>query len=138
MFRDGTMLNSGGGKRKIIGPVKNEVSTSHSPPNVFDVLAVNLLRLLECVSELRLHHHTTSSQRRESSPAADIIKEIRSTNAIDLTMPIHFDEAAAFFLRESQAANNCNEPSLLRPCAKLMLHIHFFGLIKKLSAYEQV
>jgi hypothetical protein len=124
----------GGAKRKNAVQSIEDASATYPLPDVVDVLTVNLLRLLECASEIRLHHHHKSSmlhQSRTTNPAADIIKEIRSTNAVELMMPIHLDEAAALYLRHPSS-----ESSLLRPCAKLMLRVHFFGLIKKLS--EQV
>lgn len=123
----------GGAKRKNAVQSIEDASATHLLPDVVDVLTVNLLRLLECVSEIRLHHHHRSSMLHQTrtNPAADIIKEIRSTNAVELMMPIHLDEAAALYLRHPSS-----EPSLLRPCAKLMLRLHFFGFIKKLS--EQV
>lgn len=139
MFRS-TNSVVGGTKRKNTDPAENDTCNHHALPDISDVLTVNLLRLLECVAEMRLYHHgkRLPGQRSKSSPAADIIREIRSTSAIDLMMPIHLDEAASLYLRETQALHHSSGPSLLRPCAKLMLRVHFFGLIKKLSAYEQV
>jgi hypothetical protein len=128
----------GGLKRKNAAPSIEDASDTYSIPDVVDVLTVNLLRLLECASEIRLHHHHKSSMLHQSrsNPAADIIKEIRSTNAIELMMPIHLDEAATLYLREFHGHHHNDQPSLLRPSAKLMLRVHFFGLIKKLSEQE--
>jgi hypothetical protein len=130
-----------------------KASDFHQLPDVSDVLAVNLLRLLECASAIRLHHsskripcqHQDRQQQSianaESFAAAQILTEIRSINAGELATPVHMDEATAFYFRESwtlSVAKHHKKTTLLRPCAKLMLRVHFFSLVKKLSSYEQV
>eukprot|EP00804_Cyclotella_cryptica_P011323 CCRYP_016339-RA/>CCRYP_016339-RA protein AED:0.53 eAED:-0.05 QI:0/0/0/1/1/1/2/0/1134 len=149
MFCDTSL--SGGTKRKNQEADEMEGSDLYLP-RITDVLAVNLLRLLECVAAIRLHHRQKMiscyqmeyrdymTSKAESTAATEILTEIRSTNAVDLTLPVFIDDAAALYLRESialHASIHRKSPSLLRPCAKLMLRLHLFGLIKKLSSYEQ-
>ena len=136
LFRDSKLIARGPKRKNTSSADDDEFAPNPYPlPDVADVLAVNLLRLLECASEIRLHQRVNKNSPHEPDAATEIIKEIRSTNAVELTMPIHLDEAATLYLRESHAFNDSTH-SLLRPCAKLMLRVHFFGLIKKLSAYE--
>lgn len=132
-----TVAGGGGSKRKNTHLDEDIRNNSNALPDSADVLAVNLLRLLECVSDIRLRHQQNVSPHHPNA-ATQIINKIRSTGAADLTMPIHLDEAASFYLRESHAFNDSNKPQLLGPCAKLMLRVHFFGLVKKLSELEHV
>ena len=136
LFRDSKLMTAGSKRKNALSADEDEsVLNLYQVPDASDVLTVNLFRLLECATEIRLHHRVKKNSPYKPNPANEIINEIRSTSAVDLTMPIHLDEAATFYLRESHAFND-HTHSLLRPCAKLMLRVHFFGLIKKLSAYE--
>ncbi|KAL7475970.1 hypothetical protein ACHAW6_001862, partial [Cyclotella cf. meneghiniana] len=143
---------SGGTKRKNLEP-DDKGDSDFLLPGVADVLAVNLLRLLECAAAIRLHHHQKKisckreeyqsclASKTQSTAATEMLTEIRSSTFLDLTQPIFLDDAAAFYLRESTALHALgrrNNPSLLRPCAKLMLRVHLLGLIKKISSYEQM
>eukprot|EP00956_Cyclotella_meneghiniana_P029467 scaffold71398_cov41-Cyclotella_meneghiniana.AAC.1 len=132
-----TTTVAGGGKRKNTYQVDQDKPTNNSAlPDSADVLAVNLLRLLECASDIRLRHQQKKFTLHHQNAATQIINEIRSTRAADLTMPIHLDEVASFYLRESHALHDSKKQQLLGPCAKMMLRVHFFGLVKKLSAFE--
>jgi len=134
-----TTTVAGGGKRKNTYQVDQDKPTNNSAlPDSADVLAVNLLRLLECASDIRLRHQQKKFTLHHQNAATQIINEIRSTRAADLTMPIHLDEAASFYLRESHALHDSKKQQLLGPCAKMMLRVHFFGLVKKLSAFEHM
>jgi hypothetical protein len=131
-----------------------EKSTSLPLPDVGDVLAVNLIRLLECAAAIRLHHRQQRISpdhmedrdfvvaKIESVAAAEILTEIRSTAAMDLTMPLHMNDVATVYYHETTVmrARNMNSditPAILRPCAKIMLRVHFYDLMKKLIMYEQ-
>jgi hypothetical protein len=117
-------------------------------PRLGDVLAVNLLRLLEGASAIRLHFHRRyvgqnngyiASKVATSAAAAEVLQEIRSQADHDLLMPIHINDAASVYYHETLNAQERRAGKVvhLRPGAKMMLRIHLFGLIQKLSMYEQ-
>lgn len=132
-------------------PSQNDESSDYQPmqlPRLGDVLAVNLLRLLEGASAIRLHFHRRYTGQNSgfvarkiatSAAAAEVLQEIRSKTDDDLLMPIHTNDAASIYYHETL---NTQDPRAgkvyhLRPGAKMMLRIHLFGLIQKLSIYEQ-
>eukprot|EP00985_Skeletonema_marinoi_P007965 scaffold3549_cov119-Skeletonema_marinoi.AAC.1 len=117
-------------------------------PRLGDVLAVNLLRLLEGASAIRLHFHRryvgqnngyVASTVATSAAAAEVLQEIRSKADHDLLMPIHINDAASVYYHETLHSQERRSGKVdhLRPGAKMMLRIHLFGLIQKLSMYEQ-
>jgi len=126
-------------------------STPYPLPSYGDVLAVNLLRLLEGAAAIRLHHRQVSclSSRHNdigmltanvtSKTATEILNEIRSSTDSDLTVPLHIDDAATFYYNETRSRKVQSDPSKslsLLPGAKIMLRFQLFSLIKKLVLYE--
>ena len=141
-------------------------------PRIGDVLAVNLLRLLEGSAAIRLHHrqqchvvlpqpppsryHRPTAFRKDgeymlekvtSLAATEVLTEIRSNiDNNELITPLHVEDAATFYYNEkmrSSAAHRasrrgCNTAVLLQPAAKMMMRLHLFDLMHKLSMYEQV
>ena len=116
-------------------------------PRLGDVLAVNLLRLLEGAAAIRLHFHERyaghyngfmTSKAAMTAAAAEILHEIRSKTDYDLLMPIHVNGAALIYY--SQALNRkerrVGKVEHLLPGAKMMLRMHLFELIQKLNMYE--
>lgn len=139
------------GMKRPSSPSQNDESSDYQPmqlPRLGDVLAVNLLRLLEGASAIRLHFHRRYTGQNSgfvarkiatSAAAAEVLQEIRSKTDDDLLMPIHTNDAASIYYHETL---NTQDPRAgkvyhLRPGAKMMLRIHLFGLIQKLSIYEQ-
>ena len=137
-----------------------EVSNSIQPlPRGTDVMAVNLLRLLEGAAAIRLHHRQQRislgqegdrdliMEKVASMAATEILTEIRSTTDSELIIPLHVDDVAAFYYNETRPRrdlkthevlrNRDSELYNLRPGAKIMLRLHMFDLIKKLTLYEQ-
>jgi len=117
-------------------------------PRLGDVLAVNLLRLLEGASAIRLHFHKryegqnsgfVASKVATSAAAAEVLQEIRSKTDDELLLPIHMNDAASVYYHESLKTQErrAGKVDHLRPGAKMMLRVHLFGLIQKLSLYEQ-
>ena len=117
-------------------------------PRLGDVLAVNLLRLLEGASAVRLHFHRRyagnnghafASKAATSAAAAEVLQEVRTNTDHDLLMPIHINDAATVYYHEKMnSQERCvGTVDHLRPGAKMMLRIHLFGLTQKLSMYEQ-
>ena len=140
-------------------------------PRIGDVLAVNLLRLLEGAAAIRLHHrqqchvllpqphpsryHRPTAFRKDgeymlekvtSLAATEVLTEIRSNVDNELITPLHVEDAATFYYNDkmrSSAAHRasrrgCNTSVLLQPGAKMMMRLHLFDLMHKLSMYEQV
>ena len=140
-------------------------------PRIGDVLAVNLLRLLEGAAAIRLHHrqqchvllpqpppsryHRPTVFRKDgeymlekvtSLAATEVLTEIRSNIDNELITPLHVEDAATFYYNDkmrSSAAHRasrrgCNTSVLLQPGAKMMMRLHLFDLMHKLSMYEQV
>ena len=137
----------------------------HPLPCIGDVLAVNLLRLLEGAAAIRIHHRqqrvpssTTSSRHhyRElmidkvvRQTATEVLSEIRATMDHELLLPLHVVDAASFYYTEkTRAAKNIRESRgrtksvsdtsmvLLQPGAKVMMRLHLFELTNKLAHYE--
>jgi hypothetical protein len=111
-------------------------------PRLEDVLAVNLLRLLEGASAIRLHFHRRYARKNNgnfarkaatSAAAAEVLQEVRSKLDQDMLIPIHINDAAAVYYHEKMNS----QEEYLRPGAKMMLRIHLFDLIQKLIVYEQ-
>ena len=92
-----------------------------------------------------------------SMAATEVLTEIRSNiNNVELITPLHVEEAATFYYNDrmkSKAAaaahhrasrrgsggnNTAAETVLLLPGAKMMMRLHLFDLMHKLSLYEQV
>ena len=132
-------------------------------PRIGDVLAVNLLRLLEGAAAIRLHHrqqchvsssspplsssryhHRTSSRKDDeymlekiaSMAATEVLTEIRSNMEHDLLTPFLVEDSATFFV--SEKVRSAGKSSLLLPGGKIMMRLHVFSLLQKLSLYEQV
>ena len=116
-----------------------------------DVLAVNLLRLLEGASAIRLHfcqryagqqcgNGYGASRKATSTAAREVLQEVRSKMDHQLLLPIHMNDAAVVYLEnlnsQHQRSGKVGD-HFLRPGAKMMLRIHLFGLLQKLSMYEQ-
>lgn len=131
-------------------------------PRIGDVLAVNLLRLLEGAAAIRLHHrqqchvssssaplsssryhHRTSSRKDDeyilekvaSMAATEIMTEIRSNMEHDLLTPFLVEDSATFYYNEK--IRSAGNSSLLLPGGKIMMRLHVFSLLQKLSLYEQ-
>jgi len=132
-------------------------------PRIGDVLAVNLLRLLEGAAAIRLHHrqqchvsssspplsssryhHRTSSRKDDeymlekvaSMAATEVLTEIRSNMGHELITPFLVEDSASFFFGEKvRSAGNANV--LLYAGGKMMMRLHLFNLISKLAQYEQ-
>jgi len=111
-------------------------------PRLEDVLAVNLLRLLEGASAIRLHFHRRYPRKNNgnfarkaatSAAAAEVLQEVRSNLDQDMLIPIHINDAAAVYYHEKMNS----QEEYLRPGAKMMLRMHLFDLIQKLIVYEQ-
>ena len=119
-------------------------------PRIGDVLAVNLLRLLEGVAALRLHHRqeralSTSRgimdeeymlNKASSMAATEILTEIRSSVKHDLLIPLHLEDVAKFYCNEKSDNANDTDARLLVG-AKIMLRLHLFGLMTKIALYER-
>ncbi len=141
------------GNKRPMSSDESLASTPYPFPSDGDVLAVNLLRLLEGAAAIRLHHRqqlSCQSNRRDdismfranvtSKTATEILTEIRSSTDYDLAIPLHIDDAATFYYNETRSRNGQSdlcEPKTLLPGAKMMLRLHFFSLVKKLVLYEQ-
>jgi hypothetical protein len=113
-----------------------------------DVLAVNLLRLLEGACAIRLHFHRRylvgqskifAAKTATSAAAREVLQEIRSNMDHRMLIPIHVSDAAATYYQEKlNSQERCGSKQIhLLPGAKMMLRIHLFVLIQKLSMYEQ-
>ncbi|KAL7455608.1 hypothetical protein ACHAWC_007146 [Mediolabrus comicus] len=144
----------------ITGMKRSATTQSHdestsSPPiqrlRLGDVLAVNLLRLLEGASAIRLHFRQRyagqqcgngygASRTATSTAAREVLQEVRSKMDHQLLLPIHMNDAAVVYLEnlnsQHQRSGKVGD-HFLRPGAKMMLRIHLFGLLQKLSMYEQ-
>jgi len=139
------------GMKRSSNPSQYE-SNDYQPmqlPRLGDVLAVNLLRLLEGASAIRLHFHRrytgqnsgfTARKVATSAAAAEVLQEIRSKTDDVLLIPIHINDAASLYYHETLGTRErrVGKVEHLRPGAKMMLRIHLFGLIQKLSLYEQM
>lgn len=122
-------------------------------PRIGDVLAVNLLRLLEGAAALRLHHRQECVMSRgimdeeymldkvSSMAATEILTEIRSSVKHDLLIPLHVEDVAKFYSNEkmliSEDDNDCDTDARLLVGAKIMLRLHLFGLMTKIALYER-
>jgi hypothetical protein len=119
-------------------------------PRIGDVLAVNLLRLLEGAAALRLHHRqeralSTSRgimdeeymlNKASSMAATEILTEIRSSVKHDLLIPLHVEDVAKFYCNE-KSDNADDTDARLLVGAKIMLRLHLFGLMTKIALYER-
>ena len=122
-------------------------------PRIGDVLAVNLLRLLEGAAALRLHHRQERVMSRgimdeeymldkvSSMAATEILTEIRSSVKHDLLIPLHVEDVAKFYCDEkmliSEDDNAGDTDARLLVGAKIMLRLHLFGLMTKIALYER-
>lgn len=134
-------------------------------PSIGDVLAVNMLRLLEGAAAIRIHHRqrrVPSSRpsryhRREliidsvvQETATDVLNEIRSSIDHELLLPLHVEDAARFcyldtlrsakIIRESRGRRKTAGDTsmvLLQSGAKIMIRLHLFDLTNKLALCEQ-
>lgn len=124
-------------------------------PRIGDVLAVNLLRLLEGAAALRVHHRqerVMSSSRGimdeefmldkvSSMAATEILTEIRSSVKHDLLIPLHVEDVAKFYCDEkmliAEDDNADDTDARLLVGAKIMLRLHIFGLMTKIALYER-
>ena len=151
--RWGYKPQSTGTKRHRYETTDSDSTAALPLPGIGDVLAVNLLRLLEGTAAIRIHHrqHRLSIDLSDdrnyvmakiaSLTAAEILTEIRSTADLEITLPIHVDDVATFYYNETmsmRAGRNHGKSALLRPGAKVMLRLHLFELVKKLTLYEHV
>ena len=129
-----------------------------------DVLAVNLLCLLEGAAAIRLHHrqervlsscHASCRADEDylfdnasSMAATEVLTEIRSTIEHDLLIPLHIEDGAIFFYNEKiRSAEDVHDARgdknggdvlvLLQPGAKMMLRLHLFDLMTKIALYER-
>jgi hypothetical protein len=136
-------------------------------PRIGDVLAVNMLRLLEGAAAIRIHHRqqrvskSTSSRphhrdyiidKMTQQTATEVLFEIRSSMDHELLLPLHVDDAANFYymdklrsdksIRELRSRRkSCGDTTslvLIQPGAKIMMRLHLCGLTTKLALYEQV
>jgi hypothetical protein len=131
-------------------------------PQFGDVLAVNLLRLLEGAAAMRIHHrreYALSSSRRasrradkeyllenaSSSAATDVLTEIRSTVEHGLLIPLRVEDGAKFYFNEKirsdedlKCAWGVQSDVHLQPGAKMMLRLHLFDLMTKIALYERM
>ena len=132
-------------------------------PRIGDVLAVNLLRLLEGAAAIRLHHrqqchvlssspplsssryHHRSSSRKDdeyllekvaSMAATEVLTEIRSNMEHEIITPLNVEDSAIFFYNEKVRSAG-NSAVLLYPGAKIQLRLYVFTLMGKLAQYEQ-
>ena len=142
-------------------------------PRIGDVLAVNLLRLLEGAAAIRLHHrqqrHAAASsypsphsasrrhtyhrpprsstrnndsymlQKVASMAATEVLSEIRSNVNDELIVPFMNEDAATFYFNEKMLLSHSKSRHtvLLHPGGKIMMRLHLFNLLNKLSLYEQ-
>lgn len=137
----------------------------HPLPSIGDVLAVNMLRLLEGAAAIRIHHRqrrvpsSTPSRyhRREliidtvvQETATEVLNEIRSSIDHELILPLHVEDAARFcYLDTLRCAKSIRELRsrkkttgdvsmvLLQSGAKIMMRLHLFDLTNKLALCEQ-
>jgi len=140
----------------------NEIAGTNKLPRIGDVLAVNLLRLLEGAAAIRLHHrqdrvlsscHASCRTDEDylfdnasSMAATEVLTEIRSTIEHDLLIPLQVEDGANFFynekIRSAEDArgdkNGGDVLVLLQPGAKMMLRLHLFGLMTKIALYERL
>ena len=70
-----------------------------------------------------------------SMAATEVLTEIRSNMDHDLITPILVEDSATFFYNEK--VQSAGISSLLLPGAKIMMRLHIFTLLQKLSMYEQ-
>jgi len=132
-------------------------------PRIGDVLAVNLLRLLEGAAAIRLHHrqqchvsssspplsssryhHRTSSRKDDeymlemvaSMAATEVLTEIRSNMDHELITPFLAEDSAIFYYNEKVRSAG-NSSVLLHAGGKIQLRLHLFSLMNKLAQYEQ-
>ena len=133
-------------------------------PRIGDVLAVNLLRLLEGAAAIRLHHRqerVLSFCRASCSTdedylfdnasamaATEVLTEIRSTIKHDLLIPLNVEDGAKHFYNEkNRSADDVHDARgdkhggdvlvLLQPGAKMMLRLHLFDMMTKIALYER-
>ena len=91
-------------------------------------------------------------ERVASMAATEVLAEIRSTVDAELVLPIHVEDAAAFYLNEKRRTNDIvrktggsrrhgngskTDMALLQPGAKMMLRLQLYDLTNKLALYEQ-
>ncbi|KAL3800512.1 hypothetical protein ACHAW5_009022 [Stephanodiscus triporus] len=155
-------------RRRCSSPNRDIASTNKIVlplPHIGDVLAVNLLRLLEGAAAIRLHHRQESvlstcqaSSRTDenymvdnasSMAATEVLAEIRSTIRHDLIIPLHVEDGAKFYynkkicsdedIRGARRGKNAGDVLvLLQPGAKMMLRLHLFDLMTKIALYERL
>ncbi len=135
-------------------------------PRIGDVLAVNMLRLLEGAAAIRIHHRqqrvpTSASSRPHHSDfmidkmtqqtATEVLTEIRSSIDHEILLPLHVDDTATFYYMDKLRSDACvrelrsrrkssvdtTSLVLIQPGAKIMMRLHLFDLTNKLALYEQ-
>ncbi|KAL7545058.1 hypothetical protein ACHAWF_008423 [Thalassiosira exigua] len=94
------------------------------------------------MSSWREEDREYAMDRAASAAASEVLSEIRASAGRELVLPLHAEDAAAFYYSQREYAGirgsgRAGKSVLLLPGAKMMLRLHLFDLTNKLAMYEQ-